>query len=84
MAQPKIRKHVSYFRNLHKDIKNKDMFNKEPTLHYGEHPDSYNYDKNLDTTGKGAGDVALRRRSRSPYKQANYHQMNDNSSHAKN
>jgi hypothetical protein len=50
MAQPKIRKHVSYFRNLHKDIKNKDMFNKEPTIYYGEHPESYNYDKNLDTT----------------------------------
>ena len=42
------------------------MFNKEPTMHYGEHPDSYNYDKNLDTSQKGAGDVALRRRSRSP------------------
>jgi len=26
------------------------MFNKEPTIYYGEHPESYNYDKNLDTT----------------------------------
>jgi hypothetical protein len=63
-AQSKIRKNVSYFRNLHKDKANKSLFNKEPQVYYNEHPSSYNYDAHLDSNiHNDSQGVALRRRS---------------------
>jgi hypothetical protein len=49
-AHSKIRKNVSYFKSLYKDKNNYSMFDKEPQVLFNEHPASYNYDQQIDSS----------------------------------
>ncbi len=54
---------MQFFKKLHKDKANENIFSKELCIKEKPEPGHYNYDKNLDSTYKHGEDVALRRKA---------------------
>jgi len=62
-AKSKIKDHVAYFKNMSKNRRNREIFNKEPQIYAKPHPSEQQYDPQIDTNSFKAKAAPLRRKS---------------------